>query len=136
MVAEKKLAKKISFIARFRLWASLVKSDLFVLFNAFKHPLTPWYAKAVAIFVVGYALSPIDLIPDFIPILGYVDDMLLLPLFITLAIRLIPADVMAECRLEARTTKAKVKRILWISAGCVIVIWLFIIYGVWYCFFR
>ena len=136
MVAEKKLAKKISFIARFRLWASLVKSDLFVLFNAFKHPLTPWYAKVVAIFVVGYALSPIDLIPDFIPILGYVDDMLLLPLFITLAIRLIPADVMAECRLEARTTKAKMKRILWISAGSVIVIWLFIIYGVWYCFFR
>lgn len=136
MVAEKKLAKKISFIARFRLWASLVKSDLFVLFNAFKHPLTPWYAKVVAIFVVGYALSPIDLIPDFIPILGYVDDMLLLPLFITLAIRLIPADVMAECRLEARTTKTKMKRILWISAGSVIVIWFFIIYGVWYYFFR
>lgn len=136
MFAEKKLAKKIPFIARVRLWASLVKSDLFALFNAFKHPLTPWYAKAMAILVVGYALSPIDLIPDFIPVLGFLDDMLLLPLFISLAIRLIPADVMTECRLEAKTTKSKLKRILWISAGSVIVIWLFIIYGIWYWIFR
>lgn len=130
------IQKNMLFIMKLRRWAFLLKADLFALFNAFKHPRTPWYAKAVAIMAVGYALSPIDLIPDFIPVLGYLDDMLLLPLFITLAIKLIPADVMAECREKAKETTLKLKKILWVAAGIIILIWLFIIGGLYYMFFR
>ena len=81
-----------------RSWAKKLKQDGVTLWFACKHPDTPWYAKALCLFVVTYALSPIDLIPDFIPVLGYVDDMLLLPGLIWLAIRLTPATVLAECR--------------------------------------
>lgn len=71
------------------------------LWFAGKHPATPWYAKAIGLFVVAYALSPIDLIPDFIPVLGYVDDVLLLPCLIWLTIRLLPAEVWVICREQA-----------------------------------
>ena len=82
-------------------WASRIKRDGVTLWFAGKHPRTPWYAKALGVFVVAYALSPIDLIPDFIPILGYVDDVLLLPGLIWLAIRLVPSDLLMECRAQA-----------------------------------
>jgi len=82
-------------------WAQQIKRDGISLWFASKHPLTPWYAKAIGIFVVAYALSPIDLIPDFIPILGYLDDVLLLPVLIWLVIKLIPPYVLAECRAKA-----------------------------------
>lgn len=82
-------------------WAKRVKRDGLTLWFAGKHPKTPWYAKALGVFVVAYALSPIDLIPDFIPVLGYLDDVLLLPALIYLAIRLLPPDVLAECRSQA-----------------------------------
>lgn len=68
------------------------------LYLAGRHPRTPWYAKAAAISVAAYALSPIDLIPDFVPVLGYLDDLLLLPLGIALSIRLVPSEVLEECR--------------------------------------
>ncbi|MGJ3700240.1 YkvA family protein [Variovorax sp. AFSI2.2] len=84
-----------------RQWASRIKRDAVTLWFAYRHPGTPWFAKALAAFVVAYALSPIDLIPDFIPVLGYVDDVLLLPALIALNIRLIPADVLQECRAQA-----------------------------------
>jgi uncharacterized membrane protein YkvA (DUF1232 family) len=71
------------------------------LWFARSHPATPWYAKAMGAFVVAYALSPIDLIPDFIPVLGYVDDVLLLPVLIWLTVRMLPADVVAESRHKA-----------------------------------
>jgi len=86
---------------RLRTWARRVKRDGVTLWFALRHPLTPWHAKALGVFVVAYALSPIDLIPDFIPVLGYVDDVLLLPALIWLAIRLLPPPVLAECRLRA-----------------------------------
>ena len=82
-------------------WAKTLKRDGVTLWFACKHPETPWYAKALGVFVVAYALSPIDLIPDFIPVLGYVDDVLLLPGLIWLSIRLTPASFLAECRLKS-----------------------------------
>ncbi|MEJ7686486.1 MAG: YkvA family protein [Telluria sp.] len=84
-----------------RKWAARIKRDGVTLWFASKHPATPWYAKALGVFVVGYALSPIDLIPDFIPVLGYVDDVLLLPALIWLAVRMIPDTPLAECRSQA-----------------------------------
>ena len=79
-----------------------LRSDTLALYLAARHPLTPWYAKVVVAAIVAYALSPIDLIPDFVPILGYVDDLLLIPLGIALAVKLIPATVLRECRARAR----------------------------------
>lgn len=84
-----------------RQWARRLRRDALTLWFAARHGATPWYAKALAAFVVAYALSPIDLIPDFIPVLGYVDDVLLLPALIWLALQLLPASVLSECRAQA-----------------------------------
>lgn len=81
--------------------AQRLKSDVPAVFTALKKRETPWYAKAVAAITVVYALSPIDLIPDFIPVLGYLDDLIILPALAALAIKLIPADIMAQCRRDA-----------------------------------
>lgn len=86
---------------RLKTWAQRIKRDGVTLWFAARHPGTPWYAKAIGVFVVAYALSPIDLIPDFIPVLGYVDDVLLLPALIWLAVKLLPADVLLSCRRQA-----------------------------------
>lgn len=86
---------------KLKLWAKRIKRDGLTLWFAGKHPYTPWYAKALGLFVVAYALSPIDLIPDFVPIFGYLDDVLLLPALIWLTVNLLPADVLAECRAQA-----------------------------------
>jgi len=83
---------------RLRDWARLIKRDVHALYLARRDPRVPWYAKALAALVAGYALSPIDLIPDFIPVLGYLDDVILVPLGIAIVIRLIPPEVMAEHR--------------------------------------
>lgn len=82
--------------------ARRIKADTFALYLAARDPRTPWYAKALGTVVVAYALSPIDLIPDFVPLLGYLDDLILVPLGILLTVRLIPAPVMADCRERAR----------------------------------
>jgi uncharacterized membrane protein YkvA (DUF1232 family) len=82
-------------------WAKRIKQDAVTLWFAARHPRTPWAAKAIGMFVVAYALSPIDLIPDFVPVLGFVDDAILLPGLIWLAMRLIPDGVLAECRTQA-----------------------------------
>lgn len=82
-------------------WAKRVKRDGLTLWFATKNPATPWYAKAIAVFAVAYALSPLDLIPDFIPVLGYLDDALLLPALIWLTVRLLPKEVLQDCRLQA-----------------------------------
>lgn len=82
-------------------WAKAIKRDGVTLWFAGRNPRTPWYAKALGLLVVAYALSPIDLIPDFIPVLGYVDDVLLLPVLIWLAIKLLPSGVLTECREQA-----------------------------------
>jgi uncharacterized membrane protein YkvA (DUF1232 family) len=83
-------------------WARRVKADALALWFARSHPATPWYAKALVLVVVAYALSPIDLIPDVIPILGYLDDVILLPVLIWLTVRLLPPIVRADSRRRAR----------------------------------
>lgn len=116
-------------------WAKRIKRDGVTLWFAGRNPRTPWYAKALGVFVVAYALSPIDLIPDFIPVLGYVDDVLLLPGLIWLAIKLLPPQVLAECRLQADewmqtkglrpTSRAGAVLIvlLWLAVGVAIWFW-------------
>ncbi len=86
---------------RLKAWAKALKRDVMALYLAMRDPRVPWPAKVLAAMVVGYALSPIDLIPDFIPVLGLLDDLILLPLGILLVIRLIPPAVMAELRDQA-----------------------------------
>jgi uncharacterized membrane protein YkvA (DUF1232 family) len=86
---------------KLRCWAQGLKRDSVTLWFAAKSPATPWYAKALGLLVVAYALSPIDLIPDFIPVLGYVDDVLLLPALIWLAVKLLPPALLQDCRRQA-----------------------------------
>ncbi|MDQ0071073.1 uncharacterized membrane protein YkvA (DUF1232 family) [Variovorax boronicumulans] len=108
-------------------WASRIKRDGVTLWFAGKHPATPWYAKAMGVFVVGYALSPIDLIPDFIPVLGYVDDILLLPGLIWLTIRLLPSEVLADCRDQATVwmkTHGGSKPISRVGAAFIVLVWI------------
>jgi len=88
-------------ISKAKLWAKSLKRDIVALWFAARDPRVPWHAKAVAGTVAAYALSPIDLIPDFIPVLGYLDDLMIVPLGIMLAIRLVPVEVMIELRTEA-----------------------------------
>lgn len=89
-------------IARLKTWAKAIKRDIAALWLAARDPRVPWHVKAVSGLVAAYALSPIDLIPDFIPILGYLDDLLIVPAGIALAVKLIPSDLMAELRARAR----------------------------------
>jgi uncharacterized membrane protein YkvA (DUF1232 family) len=88
-------------LARIRNWAGRLKSEVVALGFCARHPRTPLLAKLLAILVVAYAFSPIDLIPDFIPVLGYLDDLLLVPAGLWLTLRLVPRDVMEECRDQA-----------------------------------
>jgi uncharacterized membrane protein YkvA (DUF1232 family) len=101
-----------------------LKGETLALYLAARHPRTPWYAKAFVAGVVAYAFSPIDLIPDFVPILGHLDDLVLVPLGIALAIRLIPPDVLAECRAKAQTSMAGGKPVSRMPAVVIIGIWL------------
>jgi uncharacterized membrane protein YkvA (DUF1232 family) len=82
--------------------ARLLKRDTYALYLAARHPRTPWYANVAGAAVVAYALSPLDLIPDFIPVLGYLDDLIIVPAGIALALRLLPAEVLADCRAQAQ----------------------------------
>jgi uncharacterized membrane protein YkvA (DUF1232 family) len=86
---------------KWRQWASIIKRDAHALYLAARDPRVPWYAKALAVAVAAYALSPIDLIPDFVPVLGYVDDLIIVPAGIALVIRLIPPEIMAQHRAMA-----------------------------------
>jgi uncharacterized membrane protein YkvA (DUF1232 family) len=105
-------------------WARSVKRDLHAVYLAARDPRTPWYAKALAVCVAGYALSPIDLIPDFIPVLGYLDDAVIVPLGILAVVKLIPSDVMADSRAAAAAraerpvsrTAAAVIALIWIAS--------------------
>lgn len=111
-------------LAGFRLRASALKEDTLALFLAARHPATPWYAKLLVAAIVAYALSPIDLIPDFVPVLGYLDDLVLLPLGIALAIRLIPAAVLVQCRAEASVRSASGKPVSRFAGLVIVTIWI------------
>ncbi len=88
-------------MGKLRQWAARLKSDVGLLQRALRSDRVPWYAKAVGFAVVAYALSPIDLIPDFIPVIGYLDDLILLPAGLWLTLRMVPKEVIAELRAEA-----------------------------------
>ncbi len=103
-------------------WARAIKRDVHAVWLAARHPGTPWSAKALALAVAAYALSPIDLIPDFIPVLGYLDDLLIVPLGILAVTKLVPADVLAECRAAADAAGQR-PRSIW-GAAAIILLWL------------
>lgn len=88
-------------MSRLRRWARALKQQTLVVYFAARDPRTPWLARLLALGVAAYALSPIDLIPDFIPVLGYLDDLLIVPLGVTLVLRLVPADVLATSHARA-----------------------------------
>lgn len=107
--------------------AKKLKQDLVVLHLAYQLSETPWTAKALIILVIGYALSPIDLIPDFIPVIGFLDDLILLPLGIYLAIKLIPKHVIEVCKVQAETYKWDKKKSL-LAAIIIGLVWLVVIF--------
>ena len=108
--------------------AKQLKTDIPAVFLALKRKETPWGAKVLAALTVGYALSPIDLIPDFIPVLGYLDDLILLPAMVALTVRLIPAEVMAECRTQAGELWKDGKPKRWYYAIPIVLLWLLVVY--------
>ena len=113
-----------------------LRGETYALYLAYRDPRTPWYAKLLVALVVAYAFSPIDLIPDPIPILGYLDDLLLVPLGIALALKLIPPVVLDECREQARLVMEKGTPTNWVAAIAVIAIWLIAAAALAYAIFR
>jgi len=111
-------------IERWKQRARQLRLETHAIYLAYKDPRTPWYARIFAACVIGYAFSPIDLIPDPIPILGYLDDLVLVPLGVALALRMIPQTVLAECREKARATMGQDKPTNWAAAAVIIAIWL------------
>jgi len=106
-----------------------LKQETFALYLAYKDPRVSWYARLWVALVVGYALSPIDLIPDFIPVLGYLDDLILIPAGIWVALKLVPAPVLAECRERAAAELAEGRPVSWGTAVIIVIIWLVVAAG-------
>lgn len=128
-----KMYERMGFPEKMRTWARSVKCDSVTLWFACKHPDTPRTAKLLCVFAVAYALSPIDLIPDFIPVLGYLDDVILLPGLIWIAMRLIPPGVLADCRMKTAewiAREGRTPRSHW-GIPFVVLVWLIIAWGLW-----
>jgi uncharacterized membrane protein YkvA (DUF1232 family) len=117
-------------LAEWRKRAKDLRADIYAVYLAAQHPGVPWYAKVLAVAVAAYAFSPIDLIPDFVPVLGYLDDLVIVPLGITLLIRLIPKPIWEECLLEARNNPRGRSRAGWVAAAVIILLWLVLI--IWF----
>jgi uncharacterized membrane protein YkvA (DUF1232 family) len=121
----------MTMLQRAKAWARGIKRDVHAVWLAARHPATPWHAKALALAVAAYALSPIDLIPDFIPVLGYLDDLLIVPLGILAVTRLVPPDVLAECRTAADAAEGRPRSLagavviilLWLAAAALLLWW-------------
>lgn len=113
--------------------ARQLKKETYAIYLACKDPRVPWYARLLAAGVVAYAFSPIDLIPDFIPILGYLDDLILVPLGIWLVLQMIPPAVLAECREKAAIAIAQGKPTNWTAAILIVAIWVLsgVLIAVW-----
>src|SRR5207237_7169519 len=109
----------MNIVNKWKSWARRAKLEVYTLYLAYKDPRVPWYARVFAACVVAYAFSPIDLIPDPIPVLGYLDDLVLVPLGVVLARKMIPPDVLAECRERARSKLAEGKPTNWVAAGVI-----------------
>ena len=115
--------------------AKQLKTDVPAVFLALKDYKTPWYAKVFAGLTVAYALSPIDLIPDFVPVLGYLDDLILLPLFVALTVKFIPAEVFAQYRKQAEGLWQDGKPKKWYYSIPIILVWVLLIFLVVKMFF-
>ena len=111
------------FIEGWKQRAKQLKIEIYAIYLAYKDPRVPWCARIFAACVVGYAFSPIDLIPDPIPILGYLDDLILIPLGVVLALKMIPKEVMAECRERSQEIMRQKKPVNRTAAGVIIAIW-------------
>jgi len=116
-----------SLIARWKRQAKLLRVKIYTIYVAYKDPRVPWYAKAFAACIVAYAFSPIDLIPDFIPILGYLDDIVLIPLGIALVLKMIPKAVIKECEEKAQAILSQDKPKSLVAAAIIVAIWVFVI---------
>jgi uncharacterized membrane protein YkvA (DUF1232 family) len=103
-----------------------LKAETFALYLAARDPRTPWYAKLLVAGIVAYAFSTIDLIPDFVPVLGYLDDLILIPLGITLAMKMVPPTVLAECRARAKETIQSGRPVSRVAGAVIVVIWIFL----------
>jgi uncharacterized membrane protein YkvA (DUF1232 family) len=127
----------LALIDRLKQTAKRLKTEINVLGVVYRDPRTPWYAKAVIVFVIAHSLSPIDLIPDFIPVIGYLDDLILIPLGVALAIKLVPTEVFAEAR-EKVASQPEITGISgWWFGGLVIFFWIIVAGGlVWYFWFK
>jgi uncharacterized membrane protein YkvA (DUF1232 family) len=104
--------------------AGRLKREVYAIYLAYRDPRVPWYARVFAACVVGYAFSPIDLIPDPIPVLGYLDDLILVPLGVALALKMIPPPVLAECRARASEVMAQGKPVNRVAAAVIVGVWL------------
>lgn len=104
-----------------------IETDIYALYKAYRDPRVPWYVKIIILFLLGYFISPIDLIPDFIPVIGYIDDILIISLTIYLIIKLIPAEVFQDCRNKAICEPISVKS-KWIVTFSIVIIWFIAIY--------
>ena len=104
--------------------AGQLKAETYALFLAYRDRRTPWHARLFAGCVVAYAFSPLDLIPDFIPVLGYLDDLILLPLGVALALKMIPPEVMADSRARAKEMLAQDRPRSWIAGAAIVAVWL------------
>lgn len=113
-----------------------MRRDAFALYLAYRDPRVPWYARAFALCVVAYAFSPIDIVPDFIPILGYLDDLILVPLGIVLAVKMIPSAVLADCRRAAEHVLAEGKPAPRAAALVIVAIWLLLAAAATFFFLR
>jgi uncharacterized membrane protein YkvA (DUF1232 family) len=117
---------------RWREQARRLKQEIYALYLACQDPRVPWYAKALAATVVAYALSPIDLIPDFVPVLGYLDDLILIPLGVLAVRAMIPNDVMEHCRHRARAALGEKKPTSRAGLAMVVALWIAVaVAGVW-----
>lgn len=104
-----------------------IETDIYALYKAYRDPRVPWYVKLIILFLLGYFISPIDIIPDFIPVVGYIDDILIISLTIYLIIKLIPSEVFEDCRNKAICEPISVKS-KWIVTFLIVIIWFIAIY--------
>jgi uncharacterized membrane protein YkvA (DUF1232 family) len=123
----------MALLAELKQRARHLRCETFALYLAARDTRTPWYAKLLVAGIVAYAFSPIDLIPDFVPVLGYLDDLILIPLGITLAIKMVPHSVLAECRTRAQESMQNGKPVSRVAGTVIIIIWLLlaVLFAVW-----
>ena len=111
-------------VARWRVAIQQLKAETLALYFSIRDPRTPWYARLAGSLVLAYAFSPLDLIPDFVPVLGYLDDLILVPLGVWLTLKLIPRQVMADSRTRARAEMAQRRPANWAAAAIIVLIWI------------